>query len=164
MTDVTLRLAGAEVLDALEPLWLTLHHHHQTVTTPASFQDDATSWSARRALYEHWLEENEDAFIVLAVRGDKPVGYAFVEILPGPDDTWVTGTRLAELQTLAVAPAERGHGIGTLLLDTVDARLKDLGIDDVYIAVLTGNNDALRFYQRRGLRPVMTLLARFKSD
>jgi ribosomal protein S18 acetylase RimI-like enzyme len=51
-----------------------------------------------------------------------------------------------------------------MLLDAVDARLAELGIGDVFIAVLTGNADALRFYERRGLRPVMTHLARFAAE
>ncbi len=101
---------------------------------------------------------------MLAERDGTAIGYAVVEILPGPDDTWVTGPRMADVQTLAVAPAERGHGVGTMLLDAVDARLAELGIGDVFIAGLTGNADALRFYQRRGLRPVMAHLARFKAD
>ncbi|CDO05710.1 GNAT family N-acetyltransferase [Mycolicibacterium cosmeticum] len=163
MPEIELRFTGAEALDALEPLWLTLHHHHTQVATAAVFQDDATSWAARRAAYRRWLAE-DDSFIVLAERDGTPVGYAMVEILPGPDDTWVTGRRMADVQTLAVAPAERGHGIGTRLLDAVDARLAELGIGDVFIAVLTGNADAQRFYERRGLRPVMTHLARFAVD
>lgn len=163
MSAIELRFTGAEALDLLEPLWLTLHHHHMSVAAPAVFQDDATSWAARRSAYARWLAE-DGSFVVLAQRDGVPVGYAVVEILPGPDDTWVTGTRMAEVQTLAVAPTERGHGIGTMLLDAVDARLAELGIGDIFIAVLTGNAGALRFYERRGLRPVMTHLARFKAE
>jgi len=164
MTEVTIRVAGVEVLDSLEPLWLALHHHHQAVITqPAVYQDDTASWAARRSSYERWLAE-EDSFVLLAERGGEAVGYALVEILPGPDDTWVSGSRMADVQTLTVAPTERGRGIGTLLLNTVDARLAEIGIRDIFIGVLVGNDDALRFYQRRGLRPVITHMARFQAD
>ncbi|MDI2130698.1 GNAT family N-acetyltransferase [Yinghuangia seranimata] len=161
MTDVTIRVAGAEALDSLEPLWLALHEHHQRVAPPAVYQPPAASWRARRGSYEHWLAEG--GFVLLAERGSDLVGYALVEIQDGPDDTWVTGSRIAEVQTLSVAPAERGLGTGTRLLDAVDAHLAELGIEDVFIGVLTGNDDALRFYERRGLRPVMTYVARFKA-
>lgn len=71
---------------------------------------------------------------------------------------------MAELQTFAVAPARRGSGIGTLLLDRVDAELATLGIRDVLVAVLEGNFNARRLYERRGFRPVMTTLARFGTQ
>lgn len=166
MADVTIRVAGAEVLDALEPLWLELHHHHQSVVShhAAVYQDDRSSWAARRAAYERWLAEDTDSFVALAERGGTLIGYALVEILPGPDDTWVTGSRMADVQSVSVAPAERGHGIGTMLLDAVDARLAALGIKDIFIGVLVGNNRARRFYERRGLRPVITQMARFEAE
>jgi hypothetical protein len=37
----------------------------------------------------------------------------------------------------------------------VDAELDRLGIDDLWVAVVAGNTDALRFYERRGLRTYM---------
>lgn len=93
------------------------------------------------------------------------VGYALVAVRPGPDDTWVSGDRLAELETLPVAPDERGQGIGSRLLDAVDEELARLGIGDLFIAALVGNAAAIRLYERRGLRPVMTyLIARFAAD
>jgi ribosomal protein S18 acetylase RimI-like enzyme len=95
---------------------------------------------------------------------DEPIGYALVEVMEGPEDTWVSGDRLAELQTFAVAPAWRGRGIGTLLLDRVDAELAKLDIRDVLVAVLEGNSNARRLYERRGFRPVMTTLARFGTQ
>ena len=49
-------------------------------------------------------------------------------------------------------PAHRGAGIGAALMDAVDEELDRLGIDDVWLAVVAGNADALRFYERRGLR------------
>ena len=169
MNDIVTRRAGAEAIDRLKPLWLALHEHHQRVAPPAVYQSAEDSWPARRASYERWLGE-DGSFVVLAERrsttqrGDELVGYALVEVLPGPDDTWVTGGLMADVQSLSVAPGARGHGIGTLLLDAVDAELAAAGIDDVFIGVLTGNADALRFYERRGYRPVMTHLARFGAD
>ncbi len=52
MAPIELRFTGADTLDLLEPLWLTLHHHHIRVATPAAFQDDAASWAARRSAYQ----------------------------------------------------------------------------------------------------------------
>jgi ribosomal protein S18 acetylase RimI-like enzyme len=63
---------------------------------------------------------------------------------------------LAELATLAVLPEVRGQGVGSALLDAVEARLRDLGIHDMVIAVVTSNRDAMRLYERRGAVPFVT--------
>lgn len=108
--------------------------------------------------------EDPASFILLAETHGRDVGYAFVLAKPGPDDSWVTGPQMAELETLSVAPEYRGQGLGTLLLDRVDQELAQLGIDDLFIGTLAANTGAQRFYQRRGLRPVMTYYARFAVD
>jgi ribosomal protein S18 acetylase RimI-like enzyme len=161
--EVTIRKAGTEILDRLKPLWLALHDYHQAVAPPAAYQPDERSWRARRAAYAQWLAA-PGSFMLVAERGSALLGYALVAVRPGPDDTWVSGDRLAELETLSVAPEERGQGIGTRLLDAVDAELAGLGIGDLFIAALVGNEGAIRLYERRGLRPVMTYLARFAAD
>ena len=60
-------------------------------------------------------------------------------------------------------PGWRGQGIGTLLLDFVDAELAARGISDLIVAVMIGNSDAQRLYERRGLRPAEIVLYRFGS-
>lgn len=152
----------AELIDRLEPLWLALHAHHQSVQPGFAYVPDERSWELRRSCYQRWILQ-EDSFILLAERHDRAIGYAFVEIQTGPDDTWVTGTRMAELQTLCVAPAERGTGTGTLLLDEVDAELNRLDIADLLIGTLAANTGAQRLYERRGLRPILTYYARFSA-
>lgn len=57
--------------------------------------------------------------------------------------------------TLAVLPARRGAGIGAALMDAVEEELHRLGIEDMWVAVVARNSDALRFYERRGLRTYM---------
>ena len=91
------------------------------------------------------------------------VGYAFVCIERGPDDTFPLGDRYAELYSLSVAPRLRGRGIGTQLLDFVDRELAQRSIDDLKVAVMTANLDAQRLYERRGARPVEVMLYRFGS-
>ena len=68
---------------------------------------------------------------------------------------WSVSDRLAEL-ALAVLPEVRGQGGGSALLDAVEARLRDLGVHDMVIAVVTNNRDAMRLYERRGAVPFVT--------
>jgi ribosomal protein S18 acetylase RimI-like enzyme len=154
--------ADPAALDALEPLWIALHRHHRTVVPSAAMlvDDDAVSWSRRRALYRGWMEAG-DALVLVARRGGAPVGYAVAHLQDGPDDTFAVGARYAELYSLSVAPEARGGGVGTALMDALDERLAELGIADLSIGVMAGNEDAIRFYRKRGLVPVETFLWRF---
>jgi GNAT superfamily N-acetyltransferase len=161
---VTLERGGAELLAELEPLWLSLFDHHRTIGAAGlPMIDRAQTWPRRRAVYERLLE-TPDAFVLVARRDALAVGYALVHIHEGADDTWPTGARIAELESLAVLPSERGRGLGTLLLDAVDARLGDLGVDDLIVAVLVGNAGAEELYRRRGLVPAMTKMIRLGGD
>jgi ribosomal protein S18 acetylase RimI-like enzyme len=148
-------------IDALRPLWLELHHHHRAVSPLDLVGDDELSWQRRRAMYLRLLEE--DAFAYLAELDGAPVGYAFVRLHEGPDDTFPLGEWYAEVLTLAVAAPHRDQGLGGRLLDAVDAELDRRGVESVAIAVMTGNDDALRFYERRGLRAGEVYLYRFGS-
>jgi len=122
--------------------------------------DDEASWQRRRTTYQQWLESDE-ALLLLAWAGQRAVGYAVVHLVPGPDDTWPVGERYAELYSLSVAPEFRGRGIGGQLMDRVDAELGRLRIRDLQIAVMVGNSDAQRFYERRGFRAGEVVLYRF---
>jgi ribosomal protein S18 acetylase RimI-like enzyme len=157
---VTLERGGAELIGEIEPLWLALFDHHLAVGAAGlRTVDRDQTWPRRRALYEQLLAA-PDAFVVLARRDGTAAAYALVRIHEGADDTWATGERIAELESIAVVPAERGRGLGTLLLDAVDARLDELGIRDVMVAVLVGNDAAEALYRRRGWVPAMTKMLR----
>jgi ribosomal protein S18 acetylase RimI-like enzyme len=154
-------LAGIERVDDLKGLWLALHHHHRTsVGTLPLVDDDELSWQRRRALYMQRLGSGS-GFLVLALDRDDIVGYALVCIEDGPDDTFPVGDRYAELYSLSVAPEHRGRGIGTRLLDFVDDELTRRSIEDLKVAVMVGNTDAERLYERRGLRRAELVLYRF---
>jgi ribosomal protein S18 acetylase RimI-like enzyme len=161
-SPITIELCGPEQIELVRELWLTLHHHHQRVAT---FQplvaDDSLSWTSRRALYLARLVDGS-GFLAVAFGGPgrEVVGYAVVMLEAGPDDTFPLGERYAELYSVAVAEQWRGHGIGTQLLDFVDRELGSRCISALKVGVMLGNADALRFYERRGLRAAEIVLYR----
>lgn len=158
-----LELAGADRVDELRDLWLDLHHHHRQVVGPLPLvDDDEASWRRRRALYLERLRSGH-SFLVLARQMEELVGYAFVCVEQGPDDTFPVGDCFAELYSLSVAPSARGQGIGTKLLDFVDRELDARSIHDLKVAVMTGNEGARRLYERRGLTEGEIVLYRFGS-
>jgi ribosomal protein S18 acetylase RimI-like enzyme len=159
--SIRIEIVQPERVDEVKDLWLELHHHHEAVvSTVPLVQDDEASWKSRRELYADRLA-SDGAFLVLASEGRAAVGYAFVCIEEGPDDTFPVGQRYAELYSLSVSPRMRGRGIGTLLLDFVDDELARRSISDLKVGVMVGNDAARRLYERRGLKPAEIVLYRF---
>jgi ribosomal protein S18 acetylase RimI-like enzyme len=160
MSGLEITQLESERLDELEPLWRSLHRHHRDVSELPVLVDDDLSWERRRAWYGRLLAGGE-AFALVARDGARPVGYAFVEVRDGADDTWPYGRRMAELATLSVAPDDRGGGVGTALMDAVDEQLERRGVVDLQMFVMAGNDRARAFYERRGFRVGEHLLFRF---
>ena len=146
-----IELAGRERLDELRPLWLELHHHHERVSRVQPFVDDETSWAARRRSYVETFDHG--GFALVAEDEEGLAGYAMVRIHEGPDDSWALEARYGEVWTILVTERTRGRGLGSALLDEVDAELARRGIRDLMIGVMEGNDDARRLYERRGLVP-----------
>jgi ribosomal protein S18 acetylase RimI-like enzyme len=165
VSDAVVIPLGVGDLDELEPLWLQLHAHHQAVAPQlAPYADDATSWGERRAHYVDALERG--GFLLGAREADgRLVAYALVGITserPNAwSDTWQVGDEIAELETLVVLPELRGSGVGTRLLDAVDAELERRGIDDMLIGAVASNGGAIRLYERRGFVPAWVYMTRF---
>jgi ribosomal protein S18 acetylase RimI-like enzyme len=162
VTEIT--RAGSEAIDRVAPLWLVLHHHHQAVGGAAlgPYVDDDQSWTARRQLYRDVL--GKGGFLLLAERAGDLIGYAAVAISEVGEtlmpDTWRTGSRLAEIETICVAPGARGEGVGSALLDRIDDELAAAGVHDVLIGAVVTNTDAIRLYERRGFRPAWLYMLR----
>jgi ribosomal protein S18 acetylase RimI-like enzyme len=154
----TITAVGGEAVDRFEPLWRALDDEHRQVgpTWPSWWSPDR-SWAIRRSRYVQWLAE-PDAFALLAELDDRVVGYLVLHFLDGPDDSWVTGRRIADIESLAVLPECRGKGVGRRLLHEARARIAAIGVHDLWIGVVAGNERALRFYEREGLRPLMVTL------
>jgi ribosomal protein S18 acetylase RimI-like enzyme len=164
---VQIRRGGAADLDRLEPLWVSVHHvHAESMPELGPYVDDATTWAERRKVYAELLAK-PDSVLLLASAGDALVGYGLAHVMPTDEtwvpDTWVTGPRIGEIESLAVLPERRGRGLGTQLLDRLEGELREQGVADVVIGVLPGNDGAMRMYERRGYRPTWTYLSRFEG-
>ncbi len=143
-------------LDELEQLWGALLARHAEVWSLLPMRSPAESWARRRRQYEGWLAD-EGSFVIIARRADAPVGYILVDITEG-DETYVTGERVARIETLVVSDGERDAGLGGRLFDAAMLELERLGVDDLLVGHMDGNEAALRFYQRRGFAPFVHLL------
>jgi ribosomal protein S18 acetylase RimI-like enzyme len=161
---VELQFGRHEVLDSLEPLWLSMLDHHIEIGAaglPVVNRD--LSWPRRRRFYTELLEQPETV-VVTASRERSLVGYCVAHVRHGADDTWPTGDVIGEIESVAVLASERGRGIGTLLLDAAEAHLAAHGADDVTLAVVVGNASAIAFYERRGMAPITVNMLRLRSN
>jgi ribosomal protein S18 acetylase RimI-like enzyme len=163
---VRIRAGGPGDLELLEPLWVAVHHQHvASMPELAPYVDDATTWAARRALYAELLAKPDTVLLVAEDDTGAAVGYGLAHVMERDAtwvaDTWVTGVRVGEIESLSVLPAHRGGGLGTELFDRLEAALAEQGVNDLVLGVLPGNAEALRLYERRGWRPTWLYLSRF---
>jgi GNAT superfamily N-acetyltransferase len=108
--------------------------------------------SIKSAMYNH---------IVVAKDDDKIVGYAYSNISPKEtysndfatffDITSVSRKNVGCLSQFYLKEAYRKYGIGSVLFDSSMKWLKQFkDVEDYFIFVSNGNNDALEFYKRKG--------------
>ena len=136
--------------------------HHETIAPRAlvedvvGFRSRADAWARRRARYAKWLADG-GAFLHVADSGaDGLVGYALARIVPGGAAQLAVPEPAAELESLSVAPAFRGRGVGSRLIGAVHDDLRDRGIEILGVTVFADNGDAARFYARHGMRPALS--------
>jgi ribosomal protein S18 acetylase RimI-like enzyme len=150
-----IELGGPDDIELLRDLWLELHHHHAEVAPGTGpFADDDSSWRVRSGSYREWLSDPR-SFLLLARDGERLVGYACVRVFESGDDlrdAWVAPDVIAELETLVVSADVRGAGLGSRLLDEVDAELERRGIEEVQVGLIPGNDGAQRLYESRGFK------------
>jgi ribosomal protein S18 acetylase RimI-like enzyme len=161
------RRGGAGDLDALAPLWIAVHHRHtESMPELAPFVSDDETWRERRKLYAELLAKR-DTVLLLASVGEELVGYGLAHVMELADtwvaDTWRTGDRIGEIESLSVLPQYRGSGLGSELLDMLESALREQGVRDLVLGVLPGNADAIRIYERRGYRPTWMYLSKFEG-
>jgi ribosomal protein S18 acetylase RimI-like enzyme len=163
--QVEFRRGSLADLPLLEPLWVSVHHHHaQVMPDLAPYVDDRQTWAVRSQLYAELLAKPETVLLLASADG-AVIGYGLAHVSPASGtwvaDTWQTGDRIGEIESLAVQPGYRGQGIGSRLLTALTAELATAGVRDLVLGVLPGNDAAIRLYQRQGFRPTWTYLSRF---
>ncbi|HVX32350.1 MAG TPA: GNAT family N-acetyltransferase [Solirubrobacterales bacterium] len=144
-----IRVAGPERLDEVRALWLSLSAHHGALTPadlPVRAPEDG--WPGRRERYREALADG--AVLFLADGPEGALGYAFARPRSAPESLAID--RLLEIETVAVLPAARGAGIGTALMDAVEAWARERDIAHLTVSVRTANEGARRLYERRGFR------------
>lgn len=87
--------------------------------------------------------------VLIARKNGEPVGFINWSY---PTRWFQTSTRQASVDNLYVKPAYRRRGVGTRLMEEAMNRIREKGVGNVEVSVLSDNVKAVRFYEKFGLR------------
>ncbi|WP_307864542.1 ribosomal protein S18-alanine N-acetyltransferase [Allobranchiibius sp. CTAmp26] len=104
------------------------------------FVDDA--WSARTWWSE--LAGRPQRVYLVAQDDDRIVGYAGLSVAGD----------VADVMTIAVAPAAQGTGVGRLLLDELVAQATTAAVSAVLLEVRSDNDPARKLYEHSGFEQI----------
>jgi RimJ/RimL family protein N-acetyltransferase len=86
---------------------------------------------------------HREMYMILNASDDRPIGY--VELA---DMNAARGR--AEIKICIGGPDDRGKGCGREALEQITSALRERGFRSIYLRVLTGNEPAVRCYERAG--------------
>ena len=115
----------------------------QDVLSARSAAQSAANWS--RSLTAIASGERQDQFVLLALRGSRPVGLIVVG-----EQAAERATGEGEVILIQVADAHRGSGVGAALMQAAARRLLERNVGSMIVCVLEANASARRFYERMG--------------
>ena len=122
--------------------------HHQI--RPDIFRSGALKYD-ENALKAILTDETKPIFV--AVDGDTVTGYCFCVQKDYRGSGVQTDRVELYIDDLCVEETRRGDGIASALFRHATAYAKDLGCAFVSLNVWCGNNSAMAFYEKMGLRP-----------
>jgi ribosomal protein S18 acetylase RimI-like enzyme len=134
-------------LDDIEPFLPLLGH--------AEFSLFALENDAHR----HWLLNKIDRLLycgaqyfgIFSTHG-KPLGIASVLVEPRPADL-CGGWQSAEIMQIAVVETERKQGLGSYLLQAIEAHVRELRVSCLYLHTYPADFDVIAFYGKNGFMP-----------
>ncbi len=154
--DVAIRRAAASDLQAVARLAGQLVRMHHAADPARFLLVDGVEEG-----YAHWLArelERAGAVLLVAVRRDQVVGYAYGALEPR-DWTLLLDAHGA-VHDLFVADDARRSGTGRKLLEAIIAALDGLGAARIVLSTLVANEPAQRLFRRCGFRSTMLEMTR----
>ena len=110
------------------------------------------------------LLRDESRPVWCAVKDGRFLGYCFCQWEEYRNSSVCTDRRELYIDDLCVDEAARGQGVATALYRYVTAEAKAAGANFITLNVWTGNDSALRFYEKMGLTPRKTTLEMALED
>ena len=124
-----------------------LVHHN---IRPDLFRSDAQKYD--EAALMALLADDHRPIFVADVEG-QVAGYAFCILQQIENDPVLKDRKVLYLDDLCVDEAQRGKGIATALYQQVCDYARSIGCHAVTLNVWCGNQQAMRFYEKCGMKP-----------
>jgi len=141
------RAAAGDIPGLIRLLHQVGQVHHEI--RPDIFRDGALKYD-ENALAELLRDENRPVFVSL--EENQVLGYCFC-IRRSFDDSVMVRRKEIYIDDLCVDENCRGKGIATTLYRHVCAWAKDEGCAFITLNVWNGNDNAMAFYEKMGMRP-----------
>ena len=149
-----IRLAEKKDIPGILALLLQVGDVHHRLR-PDIFREGAQKYD-RTALLS--LLQDPQRPIYVAEQEDFVAGYAFCALKSQGENAVMLARSEFYIDDLCVDESCRGQGIATALYRHVCAAAKELGCDFVTLNVWHGNESAMKFYEKMGLRPRNTMM------
>lgn len=111
-----------------------------TLDTGPKTRDEMEAW---------WTQHGDRFAVIVALAGDTIVGWASLN----PFSQRCAHTEIADL-SVYVARGHRGHGVGSILLQKLDAHAIAGGFRKIVLHALDGNEPGKRLYRKSGFTEV----------
>jgi ribosomal protein S18 acetylase RimI-like enzyme len=146
--------ADVPAIGRLGALLVRTHHEFDPLRFIAASPDTAQGYGG---FLGRQLRE-ADIIVLVAERDDEVIGYTYAGV-EGYDYMSLRGPA-GVLYDIVVDPAQRGQGIGRLLLDATLAGLHARGVPRVLLSTAEKNEPAQRLFARAGFRRTMIEMTR----
>lgn len=105
------------------------------------------------------LLKNENTPIFVLVNEENAVlGYCFCELKTTKEDTSLKKRKTLYIDDLCVDENIRGRHVGTKIYEYVVEYAKSISCDSITLNVWEFNDSAKKFYEKRGLKPLKTIM------
>ncbi len=131
------------------------HLYAELETDAVRYQPEHFTMGVRSDDFFRFIFENEEQEILVADVDGRVIGFSHVMILQQKEIACLKPQTAVYIQDLDVLEAERGKGVGTLLLEASREYGKRKGADFIRMQVFPQNVDGIRFYEKNGFCEMM---------
>ena len=146
---ITYRRMDTELRPQVEVLLTQFLREDEHYLASSAIYGDCDGQGVGGAL-QLFLDRPELGFVWVGTRESAPVAVCVVCFAISTS----TGTLVAKLDDVFVAPGSRGIGVGTEFLSSLASELRDQGVTRIDTSVHFENHGAKRFYERNGFKPL----------
>ena len=146
---MTIRFAKEQDIPAMTDLLRQVGQVHHEIR-PDLFRAGAQKYD-EKALKTLLADSRRPIFV--AETENRVAGYAFCILQVTENDPVLCDRRVLYIDDLCVDETVRGQGIATALYSRVTEYARQIGCDAVTLNVWCGNDSAMKFYEKSGLKP-----------